>query len=149
MALQQADVDLTDILTLILLVIAIILVAIILYIGTRIITGKKETETGYILRLLAVSVIIVLLVTVVIGAVVGAVGQLDPTNIISGAANQIIPVLVYLAIVYLIKYILIPEQGEVTKFNASIWIGVITLFLIYVFNILTTQLFDTPIIVGV
>jgi heme A synthase len=147
MALQQAD--LSDILTLILLVIAIILVAIILYIGTRIITGKKETETGYILRLLAVSVIIVLLVAVVIGAVVGAVGQLDPTDIISGAANQIIPVLVYLAIVYLIKYILIPEQGEVTKFNASIWIGVITLFLIYVFNILTTQLFNTPIIVGV
>ena len=148
MALQQ-QFDLSNIMTLILLIIAIILVAIILYIGTRLLAGKKETETGYIIRLLVVAAIIVLLVAVVIGAVIGAVGQLDPTSILSGAATQLIPVLVYLAIVYLIKYILIPEKGEVEKFNTSIWIGVVTLFLIYVFNILTTQLFSTPIIVGV
>jgi hypothetical protein len=39
MALQQIDVD--EIATLILIIIAIILVAIILYIGTRLIAGKK------------------------------------------------------------------------------------------------------------
>ncbi len=148
MALQQ-QFDLSNLMTLILLIIAIVLVAIILYVGTRLLAGKKETETGYIIRLLVVAAIIVLLVAVVIGAVIGAVGQFDPTGIISGAATQLIPVLVYLAIVYLIKYVLIPEKGETEKFNTSIWIGVITLFLIYVFNILTTQLFSTPIIVGV
>ncbi|MFW9903969.1 MAG: hypothetical protein ACFFFH_06515 [Candidatus Thorarchaeota archaeon] len=149
MALQQIDVD--EIAALILIIIAIILVAIILYIGTRLIAGKKETETGYIIRLLLVALLIVLLVAVVIGAVIGAIGQLEPFDppIITGAAAQLIPVLVYLAIVFLIKYILIPERGEIEKWNASIWIGIITLFLIYLFNIITTQFFQTPIIQGV
>jgi hypothetical protein len=93
--------------------------------------------------------VIVLLVAVVIGAIIGAIGELDPTNIFSGAAAQLIPVLVYLAIIFLIKYVLIPERGEIEKWNASIWIGVVTLFLIYVFNITTTLLFDIPIIRGV
>jgi hypothetical protein len=143
------EVDLSDITTLILLVIAIILVAIILYIGARLIAGKKETETGYIIRLLLVAVIIVLLIAIVIGAIIGAIGQLDPTDIFSGAAVQLVPVLVYLAIVFLIKFLLIPERGEVTKWSASIWIAVLTLFLIYVFNIIAVQVFSTPIISGV
>ena len=145
------EIDFGDLTTLLLLIIAIILVAIILYIGTRLIAGKKELESGYIVRLLLVALIVVLLVAVVIGAVIGAIGRLDPTDppIFAGAAAQLIPVLVYLAIVYLIKYILIPERAETTKWNASIWIGVVTLFLIYVFNIITTQIFDTPIITGV
>ncbi len=147
MALQQEDLD--ELTVLLLLIIAIILVAIILYIGTRLIAGKKEIEGGYVLRLLVVSLVVVLLVAVVIGAVVGAIGELDPTEIFALAAAQLIPVLVYLAIVFLIKYILIPEKGEIMKWNASIWIGVVTLFLIYVFNIVTTEFFDTPIIRGV
>jgi hypothetical protein len=148
MILQQ-DIDLSDITTIILLIIAIILVAIILYIGARLIAGKKETETGYILRLLLVAIIIVLLVAIVIGAIIGAIDQLDPTNIFSGAAAQLVPVLVYLAIVFLIKLLLIPERSEVTKWSASIWIAVLTLFLIYVINIIAIQVFETPIISGV
>jgi len=144
MALQQ--VNLNDLTTWILLIIAIILVAIILYISARLIAGKKETETGYIIRLLLVALIVVVLVAVVIGSVIGALGRLDPTNIFSGAAAQLIPVLIYLAIVFLIKFLLIPEKGEETKWNASIWIGVITLFLIYVFDIIAFQLFETRII---
>ncbi len=144
MALQQ--VDLTDLTTWILLIIAIILVAIILYISARLIAGKKETETGYILRLLLVALIIVVLVAVVIGSVIGALGELDPTRIFYSAASQLIPVLIYLAIVYLIKYLLIPEKGDVTKWNASVWIGVITLFLIFVFDIIAFQLFEARII---
>jgi hypothetical protein len=141
--------DANDLMTWLLLIIAIILVAVILYLGTRLIAGKKETDTGYIIRLLLVSLLIVLLVAVVIGAIIGGLGQLDPTNIFSGAAAQLIPILVYLAIVLLIKYVLIPELGEMTKWNASILIGLITLFLIYVINILTTELFSRPIIQGV
>lgn len=136
MALQQADSS-DPIITLILLIIAIILVAIILYIGTRLIAGKKETETGYIIRLLLVAAIIVILVAIVIGAIVGAVSGVP---IVADAAGQLVPVLIYLAIVFLIKYILIPEKDEVTKWSASIWIGVITLFLIYLFNALTITL---------
>ncbi|MHA1968936.1 MAG: hypothetical protein ACW964_14170 [Candidatus Hodarchaeales archaeon] len=144
---QEFDAD--DLMTWLLLIIAIILVAVILYLGTRLIAGKKETDTGYIIRLLLVSLLIVLLVAVVIGAIIGGLGQLDPTNIFSGAAARLIPILVYLAIVLLIKYVLIPELGEMTKWNASILIGLITLFLIYVINILTTELFNRPIIQGV
>ncbi len=142
MALQQAN--LGDPITLILLIIAIILVAIIMYIGTRLIAGKKETETGYIIRLLLVSAIIVILVAIIIGAIVGAVSDVP---FIGTAASQLVPVLIYLAIVFLIKYILIPEMGELTKWSASVWIGVITLFLIYLFNAFTDLVFETPIII--
>ncbi len=144
---QQFDAN--DLMTWLLLIIAIILVAVILYLGTRLIAGKKETDTGYIIRLLLVALLIVLLVAVVIGAIIGGLGDLDPTDIFSGAAAQLIPVLVYLAIVLLIKYLLIPELGDITKWNASILIGLMTLFLIYVINIITTELFQTPIIRGV
>ncbi len=138
-----------DITTWLLLIIAIILVALILYLGTRLIAGKKETDTGYIIRLLFVALLIVLLVAVVIGAIIGGLSHLDITTIFSRAAAQLIPVLVYLAIVLLIKYILIPELGEMTKWNASILIGLITLFLIYVIDILIDLIFGTQIIQGV
>lgn len=147
MALAQIDAD--DIMTWFLLIVAIILVTVILYLGTRLIAGKKDTETGYIIRLVLVAIAIVLLVAVVIGALIGALDEIDITNIFSGAAAQLVPVLIYLAIVLLIKYILIPEMGDVTKWNTSIVIGLITLFLIYILNIITTQLFSMPIIQGV
>ncbi|MFX0051318.1 MAG: hypothetical protein ACFFAJ_08565 [Candidatus Hodarchaeota archaeon] len=143
MVLQQDQVDLSDITTLILLIIAIILVAIILYIGTRLIAGKKETETGYIIRILIVAAIIVILVALVVGAIVGV---LDPLPFISTATSRLVPVLIYLAIVYLIKYIIIPEKDELTKWNASIWIGVLTLFFIYLFNAIAIALDFPPII---
>ncbi|MFW9778582.1 MAG: hypothetical protein ACFFE8_06975 [Candidatus Heimdallarchaeota archaeon] len=145
MILQQ-NIDLSDITTLILLIIAIILVAIYLYIGTRLIAGKKETDTGYIIRLLLVAAIIVILVAVVIGTIVGVV---SPIPYVAEAAAGLIPVLIYLAIVYLIKFILIPEKSDVTKWSASVWIGVITLFLIYLFNAITTSLGFPNIIGGI
>jgi uncharacterized membrane protein len=58
-------------------------------------------------------------------------------------------VLIYLAIVYLIKYILIPEKADSTKWNASIWIAVITLFLIYLINAIAVFLGFPPLITGV
>jgi hypothetical protein len=144
MILQQAD--LSDPVTLILLIISVILVAIVLYIGARLIAGKKETDSGYIIRLLLIAVIIVLLVALVIGAIVGAV---SPIPFIATAAAQLVPVLIYLAIVYLIKYLLIPEKADSTKWNASIWIGVITLFLIYLINAIAVFLEFPPLITGV
>jgi hypothetical protein len=68
---------------------------------------------------------------------------------VAEAAASLVPVLIYVAIVYLIKFILIPEKGEVTKWTASVWIGVITLFLIYLFNAITTSLGFPTIIGGV
>ena len=144
MALAQMNTE--ELMTWVLLVVAIILVTVILYLGTRLFAGKKDTETGYIIRLVIVATAIVVLVALVVGALIGALDELDPTNIISGAATQLVPVLIYLAIVLLIKYIIIPEMGDVTKWNTSILIGLITLFLIYIFDIITTELFNTPII---
>ena len=144
MILQQAN--LNDPATLILLIISVILVAIVLYISTRLIAGKKETDTGYIIRLLLIAVIVVLLVALVIGAIVGAVASIP---LIATAAAQLVPVLIYLAIVYLIKYLLIPEKAYHTNWNASIWIAVITLFLIYLINALAIALGFPPLISGV
>jgi hypothetical protein len=144
MILQQAD--LSDPVTLILLIISVVLVAIFLYISARLIAGKKETDTGYIIRLLLIAVIIVLLVALVIGAIVGAVSSIP---FISDAAAQLVPVLIYLAIVYLIKYVLIPEKADSTTWNASIWIAVLTLFLIYLVDALVIALGFSSLITGV
>lgn len=144
MILQQAD--LSDPVTLILLIISVVLVAIFLYISARLIAGKKETDTGYIIRLLLIAVIIVLLVALVIGAIVGAVSSIP---FISDAAAQLVPVLIYLAIVYLIKYVLIPEKADSTTWNASIWIAVLTLFLIYLVDALVIALGFSSLITAV
>ena len=135
MALQQTDFG--DIETLLLLIIAIVLVTLILYIGARLIAGKKDSDTGYIIRLVLIALIIVILVAVVIGAIVSAI---EPLPFVSTAAYQLVPVLVYLAIVYLLKYLLIPEKSESTNWHASIWIAVITLFLIYLINAIAFEL---------
>ncbi len=142
MALQQSD--LGDPVTLLLLIIAIILVAFILYLGARLIAGKKETETGYIIRLLMIAFIIVILVAVVVGAIVRSVSSIA---FVRDAAAQIVPVLIYLAIVFLVKYLLIPEKAETTKWNASIWIALLTLFLIFLVNVIGLEFFpDQPLI---
>jgi hypothetical protein len=144
MSLQQAN--LSDPVTLILLIISVVLVTIVLYISARLIAGKKETDTGYIVRLLVIAIIIVLLVALVIGALVGAISGIP---FIATAAAQLVPVLIYLAIVYLIKYILIPEKVDSTRWNASIWIALITLFLIYLINAIAIALEFPPLITGV
>jgi hypothetical protein len=64
LALQQTD--FSDVETLLLLLIAIVLVTIILYIGARLIAGKKDSDTGYIIRLVLIAIIIVILVAVVL-----------------------------------------------------------------------------------
>ncbi|NHJ00939.1 MAG: hypothetical protein EAX86_02305 [Candidatus Heimdallarchaeota archaeon] len=135
MAIQQQNVNLSDPITLILLIIAIILVAIFLWIGTRLIAGKKDTDTSYVLILLVVAAIIVILVALVIGALVGV---LSPIPFVNEAAARLVPILVYLAIVYLIDYLIVPERNNL---NSSIWIGVITIFLIYLFNAIIGYLF--------
>ena len=84
-----------------------------------------------------IALIIVILVAVVIGAIVSAI---EPLPFVSTAAYQLVPVLVYLAIVYLLKYLLIPEKSESTNWHASIWIAVITLFLIYLINAIAFEL---------
>ncbi len=99
MTLQQEN--LSDPATLLVLIISVILVAVILYFGTRLIAGKKEADTGYMIRLLLISLIIVILVAIIIGAIVGSVRGIP---IIETAAAQLVPVLIYLAIVFLIKY---------------------------------------------
>jgi cytochrome bd-type quinol oxidase subunit 2 len=144
MKMISQQTDLGDPVTLLLMIIAIILVALILYIGARLIAGKKETDTGYIIRLLLIAFIIVILVAVVIGAIVRTV---DPIPYVNTAAAQLVPVLIYLAIVFLVKYILIPEMAETTKWNASIWIALISLFLIFLINAIGLEFFpDQPLI---
>ena len=132
-----------DLESVLLLIIAIVLVTIILYIGARLIAGKKDSDSGYIIRLIVIAIIIVILVAVVIGALVGAVQGIPFVEI---AAARLVPVLIYLAIVYLLKYLLIPEKSESTNWHASVWIGVITLFLIYLINAIAIELDFPPLI---
>lgn len=145
MALQQSEVD--SIVQLILLIAAIILVALFLYIAIRLLTGKKETETGYLIRLLVVAAVIVILVAIVLGAIVGILSDLPLVGgILGNAAGRLMLILFYVAIIYLIRYILIPEKGELEKWTAAVWSGVIALFLVYLIDAILREVGLSPII---
>jgi len=103
--------------------------------------------------LLIVSICIVLLVAVVVGAVVGALaGVVQPIPIIgqalATAMMQIVPVLAFVVIVYLIKIVLLPDAEASKKWFVSIWSTVITMFLIFLVNALAAILFGYVIIPG-
>jgi cytochrome bd-type quinol oxidase subunit 2 len=145
---QEIDINLEDIIDLILLIIVIILVAIFLYFSLKYIAEKEDLTNEYIIRLLIVSFIIVVLVALVIGAIISI---LDPIPFISEAAQRIVPILIFLAIAYLIKFILIPERDD-SSWNLgweSICVAIATIFLIYLINAITFTIFDIQIISGI
>jgi len=143
---QTLEALVESIVYLIILAIAIVLVMIFLYLTVRLLAGKKETDMGYIVRLLIVSICIVLIVAVVVGAVAGALaGAIAVFPIIGPAIGtaliQIAPVVAFVVIVYLIKLVLIPEVADTRQWFISIWATVVCLFLVFLLNALANILF--------
>ncbi len=141
-----------DLVTVILLIVAIILVTIFLYLAGRVVAGKKHADVGYLVRLLAIAVIAVLALPI-LGAVVVSLNQISLS--LNGRSlgladllglSQLIPVIIYLALVYLVRFLMLPERHEYSRLSNSIWIAFVALMLIFGFNALTQFLFNQNII---
>lgn len=133
---------LDDIVTLLLIIVAIALTALLLYLSTRLITGRKDTDTPYIIRLVVVAVLIFVIVFGV-QAVVGALGDIGE---LSGLAGAVV-VIIFTAIIYIVKILVLPATtGRFDVWERAIWIALLTTIFIYAFNAITDLLFSTPII---
>lgn len=142
----------TDLVTVILLIVAIILVMVFLYVAGRIVAGKKHADAGYLVRLLVIAVIAVLALPI-LGVMVNSLNQiaLNINQRQLGLADllglsQLIPVIIYLALVYLIRFLMLPERHEYSRMTNSIWIAFVALMLIFGLNALTQFLFQQSII---
>ena len=147
--LQQGSRNSLDNLTqVILFIVTIILVAVALYIAIRIFTKKRDLEAGYIIRLLVVAIVAVL----GIPAVLAAINSLNQISIADHGLAEIFGltalylVIIFIIVVYLIKFILIPEEGELSKWSVGIWGAFVALLIIAAINSISIILFGAPII---
>lgn len=123
-----------DLERILLLIIAILLTTLLLYIATRIVTGKKESHSSYWLRLL-LSAILIWVLVIAVGAVVGALGT------IGNAFSQAIVVIVFTGAIYIVKFLILPEtKGNYEVWERAIWITLLTFIFIAIVNYISTQL---------
>ena len=127
--MQTTD-DLTQFL---LLIIAILLTTLLLYLATRIVTGKKDSDTSYWLKLL-LSAILIWILVIAVGAVIGALGALGQ------AFGQAILVIVFTGSIYIVKLLILPETKNYDAWERAKWITLLTFIFIYVVNYLSVQI---------
>ncbi len=108
---------LTDV---ILLVITVLLIALFLFVGDKLVGSKNvKLTSSYYLRALITAIVIILLI-IGVSAVIGAVNVLGIGNII--------PILAFVVSCYAIKMLLMSS----TSYERSVWVGIITWILIYI-----------------
>ncbi|MHA2362911.1 MAG: hypothetical protein ACXAC7_03070 [Candidatus Hodarchaeales archaeon] len=140
--MQTTDVNLEDATTLVLIIVAIVLTAVLLYLATRLVTGRKETGTGYFIRLLIVAIIIY----VIAFGIQAAVGSLGALGQYTGLQPAVV-VIIFTAIIYIIKMGVLPATtGNYDVWERALWIALLTVIFIFAFNTITNEFFDTPII---
>ena len=130
--MQNVNTD--DIVTLLLLIIAIILTALLLYLSARLIAGKSDLDTGYFIRLVLVAILIWVAI-IAVNAILGAIplsGELGLTN----AAT----VIIFSIAIYLVKMFVLPATNKADSFERSLWIALLTFIFIYIVNALSGQL---------
>ena len=114
-----------------LLIAAILLTALMLYLATRIVTGRKESDSSYLIKLL-ISAILIWVLIIVVGALVGALG-----NLLSQAAT----VIIFTGAIYIVKILIMPSAtGRYDVWERAIWIALLTFIFIYIVNYLSGSL---------
>ena len=117
-----------------LLIIAILLTTLLLYLATRIVTSKKDSDRSYWLKLL-LSAILIWILVIVVGAVIGALGTLG------AAFSQALVVIVFTGSIYIVKMLILPEtRGNYDLWERAIWITLLTFIFIFVVNYISVQL---------
>ena len=114
----------------ILMIVTIFIVMLLLYLATRLITATQDLDVNYFSRLLIVSVIAVVVVPI-LGTIGNAIG-----------IPEISPVIAFIALLYVVKYLIVNEVGGVDEWQESIWITFFTLLFLYVLSAALDYLVD-------
>ena len=116
------------------LIIAILLVVAILYISTYLVHGARETDSRYILSLFIVAII--------------AIFAIPALTRLAGIIrlSQIAPYIIFVSLLYSVKYILKPTGTSSLGWEKAIWISFITIVFIYILNMITIMLFGVEVI---
>lgn len=129
--MQQNQNQSGDPVQILLLIAAILLTALLLYLATRIVTGHKDTESTYMIKIL-LSAILIWILIIVVGALVGALG-----NVLSQAAT----VIIFTGAIYIVKLLIMPSaSGRYDVWERSIWIALLTFIFIYIVNYISGTL---------
>ena len=128
------QIDFSNGIQVLILIIALIVVALVLYLAARIIAGQKEFTGAYFLRLFIVEVVIFIAV-IGISALIGQKGTLG--QIFAPA----LPKIIFTAAIYIIKFLLTPgTRVNYESIERSLWIALITFIAIYLLNYITVTL---------
>ncbi|MHA1490120.1 MAG: hypothetical protein ACTSRI_10750 [Promethearchaeota archaeon] len=125
------------------LVLATIIVTLVIYIAVRVIESEhKASDKKFMILLLAfIAVLILPIVVGAIGMVLGAIGGLLGglrSLIDGGGANyltNLVPIIFFLLLLLLTKYLV-----DIT-WESSLWISLLTLFILYVIYSLIPELY--------
>ncbi len=112
--------------TWLIIVIQILIMILVLYLSMRIITGKRKFTGGYFVRLLLVSILLVVVLVAVAGAI-------DLVITIAGIFGSMFYILMTIGFILIIRYLLcvpnvVPAQTDEKFWQWSLWITVIAIF---------------------
>lgn len=107
-------------------VIQILIMILVLYLSMRIITGRRRFTSGYFFRLLLVSILLVVVLVAVAGAI-------DFVVTAAGIFGSMFYILMTIGFILIIRYLLcipnvVPSQSDEKFWQWSLWITVISIF---------------------
>lgn len=108
------------------IVIQILIMILVLYLSMRIITGRRRFTGGYFVRLLLVSILLVVVLVAVAGAI-------DLVITVAGIFGSMFYILITIGFILIIRYLLcipnvVPSQSDEKFWQWSLWITVISIF---------------------
>jgi len=106
----------------IVMLISIVVVIVLLYLAVRLITGEDDFDLGMFFRYLLTAIIAVVVLPIL--AMIG-----DALSI-----PEIAPIIMFIALVYAVKYIILAEVGGTEEWQEAIWITFICLVFIILFT---------------
>jgi hypothetical protein len=125
-----------DLVLILLLIITVLLIAIFLFVGDKLLGTKEgKLDGSYFLKALLTAVVIILLI-IAAGAVIGFLSQFIP------GIGPIVTILGFILATYAVKMLLM-KHGVLDK---AIWVTFIAYLLVYIVNGIAVQLGQQPII---
>ncbi|MCK5547405.1 MAG: hypothetical protein KAI64_00210 [Thermoplasmata archaeon] len=113
-------------------IVSILLVMLIIYIATRLVTREEVLTSSYIIRLFVVSFVVVILVPFLSSFLGNSVNL--------GTTGQVLAVImVFLILVVILKYVLVVEVSLGNEWAEAVAISLLTIVFIALFNIGLSQ----------
>lgn len=119
---------------LVFLLIEIILVSLVLYVSALIMTGRKEITAGYLINLIIVAILAIFLLPVI--------EQIVSMFYLGSIASYV----AFVALIYIVRYLLKPKKNELVGWEKAIWISLIALIFIAIINYITLIVFNVSLV---